>query len=473
MLTLAACLLNRNSVPRILIKNGKRGSAVLESWRKSDKCRAEVEHSSNAATSFIQSFISQPASDITSDICDQPVATSEDDRPPGCHLPNPNLIASNLITRDLNSLRADITRLQSQVGFLERYSDLGLIKNELQQMKSMMADLSLRTPSPTCTNESSTVYTQTASVDQVSIQAIPTSTISPSLKIAAWNCRGLNNALPYTEILAEGHDVIVLSEHWLWPFETHKFLNIHPLMSGHAIADRRLTPDCHLSKGCGGIGILWRKSLKVTPVSGVDSDRICAISIESTSSSILVIGVYLPTTTSPIDEYRHCLHTIENLINKYRDIPVIIAGNFNAHVGARGGSGDPNNQGSLLLEMISNNDLYVSSLSCISTGPLYTFFRENTTTTTDYIIVDAIHSSMVSESITLELHPLNSSDHLPLSIHLSIPTMCSSCTPSPVRLNWKAACEDVPSQPMLLLWMKSSGPYRGKPTTHFQRLMKN
>ena len=36
-----------------------------------------------------------------------------------------------------------------------------------------------------------------------------------SIKIVAWNCRGLSQAIPYIQLLAEVHDVIVLSEHWL------------------------------------------------------------------------------------------------------------------------------------------------------------------------------------------------------------------------------------------------------------------
>ena len=71
MLSLATCLLNRNTVSRVLIKNGKRGSAILESWRKCDKCKAEVEDSRAAAASFTQSFTFEPGPVITSNIIDQ------------------------------------------------------------------------------------------------------------------------------------------------------------------------------------------------------------------------------------------------------------------------------------------------------------------------------------------------------------------------------------------------------------------
>ena len=67
------------------------------------------------------------------------------------------------------------------------------------------------------------------------------------------------------------------------PFELH---NIHPNMAGSAIADKRLNRDSSLVRGCGGIGIIWNKKLKAVPIAGIDSDRICAISIASTTCSI-------------------------------------------------------------------------------------------------------------------------------------------------------------------------------------------
>ena len=109
-------------------------------------------------------------------------------------------------------------------------------------------------------------------------------------------------------------------------------------MTGLAIPDKRLTPECcNLSKGCGGIGVLWRKQLKVIPVSEVDSNRVCAISIKSTYTPIIITGVYLPTTNSPLEEYRECVNVIECLINRHRGCPVIITGDFNAHVVTEGG----------------------------------------------------------------------------------------------------------------------------------------
>ena len=116
--------------------------------------------------------------------------------------------------------------MQTQVRSLERFSDLALIKSELQKVKSLVFDLSKTTiPSFTQTVETSSVQTQTTLPDQSAQTTAcadestrvplpsPSSVASPSLKVAAWNCRGVNNALPYVEFLADSHDVIVVSEH--------------------------------------------------------------------------------------------------------------------------------------------------------------------------------------------------------------------------------------------------------------------
>ena len=45
--------------------------------------------------------------------------------------------------------------------------------------------------------------------------AIRLGAVQISLWVAAWNCRGLSQALLYIQHLAEEHDIIILSEHWL------------------------------------------------------------------------------------------------------------------------------------------------------------------------------------------------------------------------------------------------------------------
>ena len=48
------------------------------------------------------------------------------------------------------------------------------------------------------------------------------------LKVSAWNWRGLDKGEPYLHHLAQDHsDIIVVSEHWLWPYDIQRLESIH------------------------------------------------------------------------------------------------------------------------------------------------------------------------------------------------------------------------------------------------------
>ena len=53
----------------------------------------------------------------------------------------------------------------------------------------------------------------------------------PALNVTCWNCRGLSNSHPSLEALMErGSKVLVLSEHWLWPFELEHIIFYCPIL---------------------------------------------------------------------------------------------------------------------------------------------------------------------------------------------------------------------------------------------------
>ena len=223
-------------------------------------------------------------------------------------------------------------------------------------------------------------------------------------------------------MLADDADIIVLSEHWLWPFDLHKFDRIHPDMKGTAGADSRLSPDSELSRGCGGIGIAWKKHLQASPVSGYPSDKICVITVESTTFPLLVIGV--PTSDCSCEEYSETLIIIEHIINDHPDHCAIVTEDFNALTGPSGSSRSfdtENCQGQLLLDLVSRNYLFISSLSTITQGPCYTYFQGKVRMTVDYFIIDATLASLITDSRVLSTIP---------SIDLII-FPCQQLSPSP------------------------------------------
>ena len=70
----------------------------------------------------------------------------------------------------------------------------------------------------------------------------------------------LSCAIPYLQILAKQSNIIILTGHWLWPFELSKLDTIVPGYKGTGISDTRLHDQSALTRGCGGVGILWKKS---------------------------------------------------------------------------------------------------------------------------------------------------------------------------------------------------------------------
>ena len=101
----------------------------------------------------------------------------------------------------------------------------------------------------------------------------PKSTTLSNITISTLNCCGLQNAIPYIYHLIEnGSDVIILSEHWLWPYNIGNLSSLHPEFVGFGYCDSRLNESCSLSRGCGGIGVIWRKPyisplyLKLSPI---------------------------------------------------------------------------------------------------------------------------------------------------------------------------------------------------------------
>ena len=134
------------------------------------------------------------------------------------------------------------------------------------------------------------------------------------LVITSWNCRGYKNALPYiNHLLESGSDVIALSEHWMWPFEIPELCHIHPDYTGFGRADKRLHDQSTLSRGCGGVGLLWKKSIQTSLIE-IDSDRICGIQIELEDCLLSVLIVYLPCSGQNLEEFSGYVKELQSIV---------------------------------------------------------------------------------------------------------------------------------------------------------------
>ena len=192
-----------------------------------------------------------------------------------------------------------------------------------------------------------------------------------------------------------------------------------------------------------------KKSLDATEISDIQSDRICGIRVKKSSvddTSITILGVYLPCLDLGIDLFRDCLAELERVISESECMgPVIVTGDFNAHLGSMWGpraGGNPNLQGVLLGDLLNRCKLHAVSLSESVSGPSYTYKSGNTVTTVDYILADIEASSCIDSCKVCSDDDLNTSDHLALSVTLSchIPTQFTS-DPNWNRIDWTEAAK--------------------------------
>ena len=146
-----------------------------------------------------------------------------------------------------------------------------------------------------------------------------------------------------------------------------------------------------------------------------------------------------PVTTR-LKEY---LHELENTILALQsDGPIMVLGDFNAHLGCMGGPrgmGEANLQGKLLLDLMCRTNLFAASLCSISSGPSYTYFSGAHHTTVDYCLLDNHDAHILQDCVTLDHHPLNLSDHLPVSTCLDLTSLVQNKPLRNPKINWKRA----------------------------------
>ncbi len=73
------------------------------------------------------------------------------------------------------------------------------------------------------------------------------------------------------ELGSTKNDVIVVTEHWLWPYKLDRLSQVHPDFDAECCYDSRLTAESTLTSGCGSVGLLYRKDIKVSPVLNIRS----------------------------------------------------------------------------------------------------------------------------------------------------------------------------------------------------------
>lgn len=218
------------------------------------------------------------------------------------------------------------------------------------------------------------------------------------VSVATWNCRGFQNSKPYiVDLIKSGVDIIILQEHWLWPFELSTLDSVHPQYDFTAISDKQVHASSNLVRGCGGIAIFWNKALPCFPISALD--RVCGVRLLPSTRGhskryLTILGVYMPSADEPQETYTSYLEIVEHAVSQFsNDARLVVMGDLNAHLGSRvcdNPQPSCNSRGQQWLNLCESLSLHNISSSSLSSGPSYTYSSGSHISTVDYMYLGTV-----------------------------------------------------------------------------------
>ena len=167
--------------------------------------------------------------------------------------------------------------------------------------------------------------------------------------------------------------VIILTEHWLWPYEMFKLDNLLEGFTSFGRSDKRLTEHSTISCGCGGIAILWKNHLQTTPVTSITSNRIAAIYSDFLRPFPLYEFICPPQTIQSLS-ILIIFWSLSLLLQHSRQRAQSSLQVTSMHTWVTWHHNDPpNHAGNLLSDMVHRCDLFIASLSKSAVGADYTY----------------------------------------------------------------------------------------------------
>ena len=262
-----------------------------------------------------------------------------------------------------------------------------------------------------------------------------------SFIISTYNSRGLGpGRMDYINELCTKVDFLLIQEHWLLPENLGTFLSI-PGISCHGISAIN-SSEVLVGRPHGGCSILWKSSLscKVTPVDCC-SPRICAVLVELSQFSLLIVNFYMPVDTCHDrvndSDFRGVLSEASALAIKCGVDHVIYGGDFNTDFSR------PRS-----LHTAALRDFTAEESVCEPPGSIdYTFenvFTGDRSFIDHFFVTENLRSSVRAYKPVHEGQ--NLSDHSPVFLELGLPVDYVTVTSSGREpgLCWDRAADSIP-----------------------------
>ena len=253
-----------------------------------------------------------------------------------------------------------------------------------------------------------------------------------------------------------------LQEHWLTP-PYKKFPGVNKLKSVHANLDgwgtsamkEKMCSEVRTGRPFGGTGFIWSKSLSesIKPRPEYCHDRVTVVEITANVGSILIINVYMPyynvnDIVNQTSLYQDTLAFIEMVINDNSNSKIILMGDMNCDIFAR----NSNSFSLSLNDFIKERNLHCCYDLMQSFNHDKDFTRCNlkqkSFSLLDYIFVSKDLIPFI-ENTRIVNHALNTSDHLPVELSLSIDIVTTRTTPHfiekriPAVVNWRKINDEI------------------------------
>ena len=255
-----------------------------------------------------------------------------------------------------------------------------------------------------------------------------------ALTVCSFNMHGFTNSNSYLKDLCLGNDLIFVQEHWLLSQHLSKFNSVSDsfLFYGVSAMDTVCSQGILRGRPFGGVGVLVRKSFSSSvSLCGFHHDnRAVAVKFEYDDVRVLCFGVYFPCDRSSHD-YNASINSIigfiESVIDTHPGYKILIMGDFNFQcvIGDKGF--DIFSQFARDLDLVSCDYMDNCAVG-------YTYFHESLghRSFIDHIfiqteLVNTVQSFKIIDDST------NLSDHLPISICLSLPSLRSDKTNLPAN----------------------------------------
>ena len=257
---------------------------------------------------------------------------------------------------------------------------------------------------------------------------------SQSFKVSCLNCNGMKSSISYVMQLAESHDVLFISEHWLQVKDMNTIKNICDSENLTCFLKSSVDPsEPLLGRPYEGVGFLCKK----IPGTGYkqivcESDRVIGLQILSKHNVVLTfIGVNMPYDNSSVDQTNLYLDTLDQIqcIMDTTDscIPTIIMGDINTvlpqsdRLPENWFSKRPYSKHSVLTyDFLCENNTCVANFM-FDQKVNYTFKRGTSSSYIDHVFIQWHNLHIIKRCDILHDNSDNVSDHFPISFTLDLP----------------------------------------------------